>query len=104
MFIQCQLVIILSVPWSKKIIRGSRLIKNALLTAVFTWVRAQSGFLGVGFRVRIRGYTRRPRVSMREDERIRGVMYIATTWICTKSFWFLRPVDELLSFSSSSES
>lgn len=26
---------------------------------------------------------------------------IAATWICTKSFWFLRPTDELLSFRSS---
>lgn len=25
---------------------------------------------------------------------------VATTWICTKSFWFLRPMDELLSFNS----
>lgn len=25
---------------------------------------------------------------------------IAATWICTKSFWFLRPTDELLSFRS----
>lgn len=40
---------------------------------------------------------------MREDERIRGAVYIAATWICTKSFWFLRPMDELLSFRSSSE-
>lgn len=31
---------------------------------------------------------------------IRGVGCIATTWICTKSFWFLRPTDELLSFRS----
>lgn len=28
---------------------------------------------------------------------------IASTWICTKSFWLLRPADELLSFRSSSE-
>lgn len=27
---------------------------------------------------------------------------IAATWICTKSFWFLRPTDELLSFRSCS--
>lgn len=25
---------------------------------------------------------------------------IATTWICTKILWFLRPMDELLSFRS----
>lgn len=29
-----------------------------------------------------------------------GVGCIASTWICTKSFWFLRPMDELLSFKS----
>ena len=31
---------------------------------------------------------------------IREVVCIAATWICTKSFWFLRPADELLSFRS----
>lgn len=54
-FIQCQLVTMLSVPWSRKIINGRRLIKNALLTAVLTWVMAQSGFWGFGSRVMIRG-------------------------------------------------
>lgn len=55
LFIQCQLVTMLSVPWSRKIISGRRLIKNALLTAVLTWVVAHSGFWGFGFRVMIRG-------------------------------------------------
>lgn len=54
-FIQCQLVTMLSVPWSKKIMRGRRLMKNALLTAVLTWVSAHSGFWGFGLRVVIRG-------------------------------------------------
>lgn len=31
---------------------------------------------------------------------IRGVECIAFAWSCTKSFWFLRPMDELLSFKS----
>lgn len=31
---------------------------------------------------------------------ITNVVCIAATWICTKSFWFLRPTDELLSFRS----
>lgn len=31
---------------------------------------------------------------------IRADGCIAATWICTKSFWFLRPTDELLSFRS----
>lgn len=35
-----------------------------------------------------------------EDDRTRVVGCIASTWICTKSFWFLRPMDELLSFGS----
>lgn len=48
-FIQCQLVTIVSVPWSRKIIRGSKLTKNAVLTAVFTCVTAHSGFCGEGF-------------------------------------------------------
>lgn len=36
----------------------------------------------------------------RLDVIIREVVCIAATWICTKSFWFLRPMDELLSFRS----
>lgn len=35
-----------------------------------------------------------------EEDRVRVVGCIAFTWICTKSFWFLRPTDELLSFKS----
>lgn len=35
----------------------------------------------------------------RSDECIISVI-LASTWICTKSFWFLRPTDELLSFES----
>lgn len=34
------------------------------------------------------------------NERKSGAGFIAATWICTKSFWFLRPGDELLSFRS----
>lgn len=49
-FIQFQFVMIVSVPWSRKIIRGRRLIKNAVLTAVFTWVVAHLGFRGEGLR------------------------------------------------------
>lgn len=36
----------------------------------------------------------------KEDDKIMVVGCIAFTWICTKSFWFLRPTDELLSFKS----
>lgn len=41
------------------------------------------------------------RVRTKEDERNNGVACIAVTWSCTKSFWLLRPMDELLSFNSS---
>lgn len=37
---------------------------------------------------------------IRDEDKIMVVEYIASTWICTKSFWFLRPTDELLSFRS----
>ena len=50
-FIQVQLVITASAPSLKKRNRGSRLTKKANLTAVLTWVRAQSGVEGVGERV-----------------------------------------------------
>lgn len=38
------------------------------------------------------GRTSRVRTSRREDVIIL-VVCIASTWICTKSFWFLRPMD-----------
>ena len=38
------------------------------------------------------GRIRRTRTSRSEDETM-VVMCIASTWICTKSFWFLRPMD-----------
>lgn len=40
-FIQDQVVTIASAPSLKNSERGSRLTKNAILTAVLTWVRAQ---------------------------------------------------------------
>lgn len=39
-------------------------------------------------------------IRISEDDKIKVVGCIASTWICTKSFWFLRPTDELLSFGS----
>ena len=45
------------------------------------------------------GRARRVRTSRREVVTI-VIMCIASTWICTKSYWFLRPGDELLSFRS----
>lgn len=38
------------------------------------------------------GRARRVRTS-RSDDVTMVVMCIASTWICTKSFWFLRPTD-----------
>lgn len=50
-FIQFQLVIIVSAPSLRKRDRGRRLMKKASLTAVLTWERAQSFSRGVGLRV-----------------------------------------------------
>lgn len=54
-FIQCQLVTMLSAPWSKKIISGSKLTRNAVLTAVLTCVAAHFGLWLFGLRVVNRG-------------------------------------------------
>lgn len=98
MFIQFHVVIIVSVPWSKKISSGMMLMKNAVLTAVLTYLRAQSCFRGCGLSVIVRGQIRIVNVNRRVVIII--VFTIAATWSCTKSFWFLRPTDELLSFRS----
>lgn len=54
-FIQVQVVITASAPSDRKRNKGRRLTKKASLIAVFTWVRAQSGFDGVGDSVVRRG-------------------------------------------------
>lgn len=54
-FIQCQFVTMVSAPWSRKIISGKRLTKNAVLTAVLTWETAHFWSLGSGLRVVRRG-------------------------------------------------
>lgn len=46
------------------------------------------------------GLRRRTKMTMRLDDIMSEVGCIAATWSCTKSFWFLRPTDELLSFRS----
>lgn len=51
-------------------------------------------------KLRIRGEVSRIKMVIRREGIIRGEIGIATTWICTKSFWCLRPMDELLSFRS----
>ena len=91
MFIQVQLVTIVSVPWSRKINSGIRLTKKASMTAVFTWAVAQSAGTGRGFKVVRMGRIRSVITRRREDVIID--IGIANTWICTKSFWFLKPVD-----------
>ena len=91
-FIQVQLVTMVSVPSFKKTNRGTRLTKNASFTAVFTWEVAQWGGTGFGLRVVRTGRARRVITKSREVV-VTVMMCIASTWICTKSFWFLRPTD-----------
>lgn len=100
MLVQFQLVTIASAPSFKNRNRGSRLTKKASFTAVFTLRSAQSFFRGLGLSVVRTGYESRKKTRIRLDDIISEVGSIATTWICTKSFWFLRPTDELLSFRS----
>lgn len=100
-FVHDQLVMIISVPSDRKINRGRRLIKNASLIAVFTCSRAHLGAFGLGERVDRRGYSRSAKIMSKLEVIVISVGgCIAATWICTKSFWFLRPTDELLSFRS----
>ena len=99
-FIQFHEVIIVSAPSLRNRKRGKRLTKKASLTAVLTWEMAQSCFRGLGWRVVNTGYVSKTKISTKLVVMMRGVGYIATTWSCTKSFWFLRPTDELLSFRS----
>ena len=51
MFIQFQLVMIVSAPSLRKRKRGRRLTKKANFTAVLTWERAQLASWGWGVRV-----------------------------------------------------
>ncbi|MDG2555439.1 hypothetical protein P7M41_25940, partial [Vibrio parahaemolyticus] len=73
---------------------------KASFTAVFTCVRAQLSFWGRGLRVVKMGKASREKIMIRLEVIITEEVCIATTWSCTKSFWFLRPTDELLSFRS----
>ena len=91
-FIQVQLVTMVSVPSFKNTNNGTKLTKNASFTAVFTWEVAQWGGTGLGLRVVRTGRARRVSTKRREDVVI-VIMCTATTWICTKSLWFLRPTD-----------
>lgn len=93
-FIHCQFVVIASMPWSRKINRGSRLTKKDSWTAVFAWVRAQSFFKGVGLSVVKIGYSSSAKITIKLELKIIVVGCIVFTWSCTKSFWFLRPMDD----------
>lgn len=48
----------------------------------------------------MRGYVRRVKIIRRVELKMSVGECIASTWSCTKSFWFLRPTDGLLSFKS----
>lgn len=101
MFIQFQLVVITSAPSRRKRNRGRRLIKKASCTAALAFFRGQSAGREGKIKSVSRGAIRTRKTVIMLDATRRGVeVIIATTWSCTKSFWFLRPMDELLSFSS----
>ena len=93
-FIQFHEVMIASAPSFRNINRGTRLTKKARATAVLTWEMAQSGFRGCGCRVVKIGYANSKKIMTKLDDIISDEGCIAATWICTKSFWFLRPMDE----------
>lgn len=76
------------------------LVKKAHFTAVLTWASAQLGGRGVGEKEERMGYISNKKIRIRLVVIMVEVRCIAATWICTKSFWFLRPTDELLSFRS----
>lgn len=99
-FIQHQVVVMISAPWLRNRARGRRLTRNAIFTAVFTWSRAHPCSRGFGLIVVITGDTNSAKMIIRLEAIISAEGCIAATWICTKSFWFLRPTDELLSFRS----
>lgn len=61
---------------------------------------AQEGDKGWGERVEKIGRSSSRRVITKLVDITREVGGIANTWICTKSFWCLRPADRLLSFIS----
>ena len=99
-FIQDQVEIIVSAPSFRNRERGRRLIKNASFTAVLTCTTAQVGVCELGERVVRTGYKSNRKMVIRLVDITREVGGIASTWICTKSFWCLRPADRLLSFTS----
>lgn len=93
-FIQFQVVTVACIPVERKIKRGRRLMKKAVLTAVFTFTSAQFGAKGLGEREVKTGYNRRAKIRRRLDVKVKEYICIVPTWICTKNFWFLRPTDD----------
>ena len=98
--VQFHVVRMVSAPSLRNRAKGRRLTKKATLTASFTCRRAQEFSCFLGVKVVSSGWANKVKMIRREEVIIKGVGCIATTWICTKSFWFLRPTDELLSFRS----
>lgn len=92
-FIQDQVVIIVSNPSLINKINGNRLIMNDILTEFLTQVEDQLEGCGFVVIVEIKGMIRKVKIIRRLEDIIKEVECITTAWICTKSFWFLRPMD-----------
>lgn len=83
--------------------RGTRLIRKVIKTVVLIRPAISKGERVVRDNRARTGDANSTRIIRSKEDM--GVMIsgIAATWICTKSFWFLRPTDELLSFRSGVE-
>ena len=92
--IQFQLTMTTSVPSLRKTKRGRRLTKNAVFTVVLTCRDAHSGDFGSGSKVERIGSINKANIRSRPEVKTSVLDGIATTWICTKSFWYLRPMDD----------
>lgn len=85
-------------PWSRKMSRGMRLIRNAVRMAATGWGEIPVFVILLFSDIRAGGVIRTTMIIKILELKIRLVEGIATTWICTKGFWFLRPTDRLISF------
>ena len=103
-------------PEARKEARGIRLTRKAVRTAFRARSVKEKPLGAWGRRVIKIGERRRRKIRTRQDDEMgarsllkaansrRGLgKFTASTWICTKSFWFLRPMDRLLSFRSLGE-
>lgn len=77
MLVQFQLVTMVSAPSLRSRNRGSRLIKKAIFTAVFTFRSAQVSFWGLGSNVVKTGYRRRRSTRIKLDDIVSGVESIS---------------------------